>query len=200
RPGWRRLLRPEDLRPGQGRDRPHLADVDHPVRLQPAGRLRPRVHRRRRRARAAGHDPLGEVRVDRALLRRPHRALRRRLPGLAGPGAGGRHPDHRRAGALPRRRRGEAEAARRPGGDRRLRRPDAEEDPHREQAEDPVRPHRRCHRRRGGRGVLPLPRRVAAQRGRGRRGGAAGRRLDRLAVQRRPLGRRRAGRDRGGRM
>ena len=54
---------------------------------------------------AAGDDPLGEVRLDRAVLRRAHRALRRRLPGLAGPGAGGRHPDHRRAGALPDRRR-----------------------------------------------------------------------------------------------
>ncbi len=29
RPGRRRLLRPEDLRPDQGRHRPHLADVDH---------------------------------------------------------------------------------------------------------------------------------------------------------------------------
>ena len=57
---------------------------------------------------AAGDDPLGEVRLDRALLRRPHRALRRRLPGVAGPGAGRRHPDHRRAGALPRRRRGDS--------------------------------------------------------------------------------------------
>ena len=43
-PGRRRLLRPEDLRPGQGRHRPHLADVDHPARLQPAGALRPGVH------------------------------------------------------------------------------------------------------------------------------------------------------------
>ena len=31
-----RLLRPEDLRPGARRDRPHLADVDHPAGLQPA--------------------------------------------------------------------------------------------------------------------------------------------------------------------
>ena len=30
------LLRPEDLRPGQGRHRAHLADVDDPGRLQPA--------------------------------------------------------------------------------------------------------------------------------------------------------------------
>ncbi len=37
RPRRRRLLRPEDLGAGARRDRPHLADVDHPVRLQPAG-------------------------------------------------------------------------------------------------------------------------------------------------------------------
>ena len=36
RPGRRGVLRPEDLGPGPRRDRPHLADVDHPVRLQPA--------------------------------------------------------------------------------------------------------------------------------------------------------------------
>ena len=38
RPRRRRLLRPEDLRAGARRDRPHLADVDGAVRLQPAGR------------------------------------------------------------------------------------------------------------------------------------------------------------------
>ena len=64
---------------------------------------------------AAGDDPLGQVRLDRAVLRRPHRALRRRLPGLAGAGAGGRHPDHRRAGALPDRRRAAAAGARASG-------------------------------------------------------------------------------------
>ena len=36
RPGRRGVLRPEDLGAGARRDRPHLADVDHPVRLQPA--------------------------------------------------------------------------------------------------------------------------------------------------------------------
>ena len=36
RPGRRGVLRPEDLGPGARRDRPHLADVDDPVRLQPA--------------------------------------------------------------------------------------------------------------------------------------------------------------------
>ena len=38
RPGRRGVLRPEDLGAGPRRDRPHLADVDHPVRLQPAAR------------------------------------------------------------------------------------------------------------------------------------------------------------------
>ena len=75
----------------------------------------------------------------------------------------------------------------RPGRDRRLRRPDAEEDPDGEQAEDPVRAARRRDRRRGRRGLLPLPRRVAAQRRPGRRGGRADRRLDRRPAQRRPL-------------
>ena len=36
RPGRRGVLRPEDLGAGPRRDRPHLADVDDPVRLQPA--------------------------------------------------------------------------------------------------------------------------------------------------------------------
>ena len=36
RPGRRGVLRPEDLGAGPGRDRPHLADVDDPGRLQPA--------------------------------------------------------------------------------------------------------------------------------------------------------------------
>ena len=53
RPGRRGVLRPEDLRPGARRHRPHLADVDHPVRLQPARPLRPGVHLRRRRPRSS---------------------------------------------------------------------------------------------------------------------------------------------------
>ena len=35
-PGRSRVLRPQDLRPGEGRPGPHLADVHHPARLQPA--------------------------------------------------------------------------------------------------------------------------------------------------------------------
>ncbi len=101
RPGRRGVLRPEDLGAGPGRDRPHLADVDHPVRLQPAGPVRPGVPGGRRHPAGTGDDPLGEVRVDRAVLRGARRALRGRVPGLAGPGAGGRHPDPGRPRRLP---------------------------------------------------------------------------------------------------
>ena len=78
----------------------------------------------------AGDDPPGAVRLDRAVLRRPHRALRGRVPGLAGAGAGGRDPGHGRAGAVRRGRRRRAAGAGRPRRGRRGRRPDAEEDPH----------------------------------------------------------------------
>ena len=50
------------------------------------------LHRRRRLPAAPGHDPPRAVRVDRAVLRRAHRALRGRVPGLARAGAGGRDP------------------------------------------------------------------------------------------------------------
>ncbi len=40
RPGRRGVLRPEDLGSGARRDRPHLAALDHPVRLQHAGAVR----------------------------------------------------------------------------------------------------------------------------------------------------------------
>ena len=48
RPGRRGLLRSEDLGAGARRDRPHLADVDDPVRLQPAGAASAWSTRRRR--------------------------------------------------------------------------------------------------------------------------------------------------------
>ena len=60
----------------------------------------------RRLTPAAGDDPLREVRLDRAVLRRAGRALRRRVPALAGAGAGAGHPDRRAAQRLPRRGRG----------------------------------------------------------------------------------------------
>ena len=105
RPGRRGVLRPEDLGAGPRRDRPDLADVDDPVRLQPAARLRAGVPGRRRHPAAAGDDPLGEVRLDRAVHRRARRALRRRVPAVAGAGAGAGDPDRRAARRLPVRRR-----------------------------------------------------------------------------------------------
>ena len=101
RPGRRRVLRPEDLRPGARRDRPDLADVDRPARLQPAQAVRPRVPGGRRQPAAADHDPPGAVRLDRAVHGRADRALRRRDAAVAGAGPGGGHPDRRRARALP---------------------------------------------------------------------------------------------------
>ena len=53
-------------------------------------RLRPGVPGVRRHPPAAGDDPLGEVRLDRAVLRGARRALRRGLPGVAVAGAGPR--------------------------------------------------------------------------------------------------------------
>ncbi len=88
-PGRRRVLRTEDLGAGAGRDRPHLADVHHPARLQPARAFRTRVPGCGRRAAPAGDDPPRPVRLDRALHRRAHRALRGCVPGLAVAGPGG---------------------------------------------------------------------------------------------------------------
>ena len=56
---------------------------------QPQG-LRAGVPGRRRHPPAAGDDPLGQVRLHRAVHRRARRALRRRLPALARAGAGRR--------------------------------------------------------------------------------------------------------------
>ena len=113
RPGRGGVLRPEDLGAGARRDRPHLADVDDPVRLQPAEGLRARLPGRRRLPPAAGDDPLREVRLARAVLRRPRRALRRRVPALARARAGAGDPGRRGARRLPVRRR--ARSCARPG-------------------------------------------------------------------------------------
>ena len=52
---------------------------------------------------AARHDPPRPDGLDRAVLRDPARALRRRVPGVALAGAGGRHPRRRGVRRLPRR-------------------------------------------------------------------------------------------------
>ena len=99
-PGGAAFYGPEDLRAGQGRAGPQLADVDDPAGLQHARPVRVGVHRRRRHPPAPGADSPRAVRVDRAVLRRPHRALRRRVPRVAVAGAGGGHPGRRRARGL----------------------------------------------------------------------------------------------------
>ena len=59
-----------------------------PARLPDAGALRPEVHRRRQRRAPAGGHPPRHLRQLRAVHRAAHRALRRRVPAVAGAGAG----------------------------------------------------------------------------------------------------------------
>ena len=160
-PGRRRLLRAQGLGAGSRRDRPHLADVDDPVRLQHAvrGAVQPRVRRRRRHAPAAGDDPLGEVRLDRAVHRRAGRALRRRVPSVARARAGRWHPGRRAARRLPVRARHPAQGQGHPGRGRQLRRAHAEEDPQCADPEGPVHADRRRRRHRGRCRVVPLSQR-----------------------------------------
>ena len=182
-PGGAAFYGPKISVQAKRRDRPHLADVDHPVRLQPAGGrpLQPGVRRRRRHPPAAGDDPLGEVRLDRAVHRRARGALRRRVPALARARAGPGHPDRGASQRLPVRHREADEGAGAAGRGRRVRRPDAEEDPQRAAAEGALHDDRRRRRRREGRGVVPLPRRPPGQRRAAGRGHRAGRRRGRLA-------------------
>jgi len=103
-----------DLRASPRRAGPQLADVDHSGRFQFPGAFRTRIHRRRWFASAAGNDPPCAVRIDRAVFRYPHRALCGRVSGLAGAGAGGRHPGGRRPCAVSARHCRAAEIARCP--------------------------------------------------------------------------------------
>ncbi len=97
-PGWnwsptpaaRRSTGPKISVQAQRRDRPHLAAVHDPARLQRAQAVRAGVPGGGRHPAGADHDPPGAVRLHRAVLRDPGRALRRRVPALAGAGAGGR--------------------------------------------------------------------------------------------------------------
>ena len=98
-PGRRRVLRPEDRHQAQGRHRPDVAVRDHPGRLQQPRALRHDVPHGREHRGAAGHAAPHHPRLDGAVLRHPHRALRRRVPDVARAGAGRRHPDRRPAHA-----------------------------------------------------------------------------------------------------
>ena len=102
------------------------------------GALRAGVHRRRRQQAAAGDDPPRAVRLDRTVLRHPHRALRGCVPGVAGAGAGGRHPGRRRSHPVPQRPCHATEDARHPGRGGRQRRPDGQEDRQPHQSEGAV--------------------------------------------------------------
>ena len=98
-PGRRRVLRPED-RPAHDRlDRALVAARHRPARLLHARAVRARLHRRRQRRAPAGDDPPRADGLLRALHRHPDRALRGRVPALAGAGPGdraaGRRPPQR---------------------------------------------------------------------------------------------------------
>ena len=88
RRGGGRVLRAEDRRARARRDRPTLADVDAAGRLPVPRPIRPRVHRPRQPAASSACDPPRVVRVRRALLRHPPRALRRGVAVVALAGAG----------------------------------------------------------------------------------------------------------------
>jgi threonyl-tRNA synthetase len=69
-------------------DRSTVAAVDTAGRLPDGPAVRPRVHGRRQHPSFAGHDPPRALRVRRAVLRHPRRALRGSVPDVAGAGAG----------------------------------------------------------------------------------------------------------------
>ncbi len=93
--GRRRLLRAED-RPAHDRlDRALVAARHRAAGLLHAGALRPHLHGRRQRRPPAGDDPPRADGLLRALHRHPDRALRGRVPAVAGAGAGGGAADRR---------------------------------------------------------------------------------------------------------
>ena len=91
----RRLLRPEDRHQAGRRHRPPVAAFNRAVRFQPSRALRPGIRRRRRHPQTAGHGAPRAVWINRALLRRADRALRRGVSGMALASAGGGNPDRR---------------------------------------------------------------------------------------------------------
>ena len=91
--GRRSVLRSKDRRPHQGRHRAALAVYDSPVRLQPAAPVRAYLRRLRRRRASAVHGTQGAVRLDGAVHGGAYRALRRGVPDVARPRAGGDHTD-----------------------------------------------------------------------------------------------------------
>ena len=94
------LLRPEDRLHGQGCHRPRVAAGHRPGRLQPAGALRPVLHRRRQPGAPPRDDPPRPLRVDGAFLRRADRALRGGLPRVAGSRTGAARANQRQGAGL----------------------------------------------------------------------------------------------------
>ena len=179
----RRVLRPEDRPPHDRLDRPLVAARHRPARLLHARAVRARLHRRRQRRAPAGDDPPRPDGQLRALHGDPDRALRRRVPALAGarPGrrAAARRPP-RRLRARGARGAGGGRAARRRRRAHRVGRP---QDPRGRAAQGAVhargrRPRGRAARRgaappsrgRPGHGVARRGRRAAGRRGRFARG------------------------------
>ena len=110
--GRGRLLRAEARVPPDRRHRPHLAVRHLPARLRAARALRGDLCRRGRGAAPAGDAAPGRPRHLRALHRPADRALRRPLPAVARPAAGGGRADRLRGQRLRRGGGGRAEGAR----------------------------------------------------------------------------------------
>ena len=84
------VLRPQDRLRRPRCHRPRVAAGHRAGRLPAAPAVRPDLHRRRQQTAPAGDDPPRPVRLHGAFHRRADRALRRRVPALAGTGAGDR--------------------------------------------------------------------------------------------------------------
>ena len=97
RRGGGHVLRAEDRSAHDRCSRPLLADGNDPVRHADARAVRAHVHGGRQPRAHADRDPPSALRLVRALHRDPRRALRGRLPVLAGAGAGARRPGRRGA-------------------------------------------------------------------------------------------------------
>ena len=89
RRGRRRVLRPEDRPQDQGCARTRVAVLDVPARLPaPGARSSSSTSRPDGTPPAPDHDPPRAARVDGAVHRRPDRAVRGRVPAVAGAGPG----------------------------------------------------------------------------------------------------------------
>ncbi len=92
----RHVLRPQDRHLHRRRARPRMADGDDPGGPDDAARaVRPDLHRRGGPAAAPDRHPSRHLRLAGAVHRDPRRALRRRVPALAGARPGDGHPDRR---------------------------------------------------------------------------------------------------------